>query len=415
MRKNVLGPFRGLRAPRIPTAMITGSSGKTTTSRMLANILASAGHTVGLACTDGIYIAGRKVRDGDSTGYDGAKRVLAQKTIDAAVLETARGGLISSGLYTRRCHVAALLNVHHEQVGIDGIESVDAMSVHKRQVTDAATNRVILNLEDHLCRGISVQYVPSKVTFFAVDPHHSDIEERLSLGSRICTLDEANEWIVLISPDQACRKIVRVNDIPATMAGALQHNLLNAMAAVALADGLHVCTEAINQGLATFENSLDMNPGRFNIIYDYPFTVVLDRALSPASLRRSIDCFMRLPCEGQRLCMISAVGNRPDCTFDEMADVVAGQFVRYICFETDYFRRDRQRGEIARRLSQALLAQGVGEAQIACVETPGDALMHVKSSATSPDMVYINVISPNEFFQAARPVFANDQGQDPLQ
>lgn len=325
--------------------------------------------------------------------------MFAHKSIDAAVLETARGGLISSGLYTRRCHVAALLNVHPVQVGIDGINTVDEMAAHKRQVTDAAADRVILNLEDDLCRAMAVQYAPSKITFFCVDPRHSHIEERLSLGSRICTVDETSEWIVLMSPDRTHRKIVRVNNIPATMQGAVRHNLLNALAAAALADGLHVKTEAINQGLTTFENSPAMNPGRFNIIYDYPFTMVLDRATHPSSLGTSIECFMRLPCEGQRLCMVSAAGNRPDCTFDEMASVVAGRFAQYICFETDHFRRNRQCGEIAGRLSQGLLAHGVDEAQIVCAQTPGDAIMHLKSIATNHDMVYINAISPDELDQ----------------
>ncbi len=403
MRKNVLGPLRGLRAPRIPTAMITGSSGKTTTSRMLAHILACAGHTAGLACTDGIYIAGRKVRDGDSAGYDGAMRVFADKSIDAAVLETARGGLISSGLYTRRCHVAALLNVQTGQVGIDGIDTLDAMAAHKRQVTDAATDRVILSLDDDRCRSMADQYIPSKTTFFCIDPSRSDIAERITLGSRICTLDETGEWLVLISPEKAHQKIARVNDIPATMSGIVQHNLLNAMAAAALADGMQVATETIAQGLMAFENSLDMNPGRFNIIDDCPFTMVLDKALSPPSLRISIGGFLQLPCEGRRFCMISSVGNRPDSTFDEMASVIAGRFARYICFETDYFRRGRQSGEIARRLSQSLVARGVDEAHIICVETPGDALKHLKSLATGSDMVFANMLSPDELDQVAGP------------
>ncbi|MEO1158922.1 MAG: Mur ligase family protein [Pseudomonadota bacterium] len=387
--------------------MITGSCGKTTTSRMLADILVCAGHAVGIACTDGVYAAGRKVRDGDSAGYDGAKRVFADKSIDAAVLETARGGLISSGLYTRRCHVAALLNVQSEQVGIDGIETLEAMAKHKAQVTDAATDRVILNLDDEHCRDMAARYAASKITFFSIDPHNNNIEERLAQGSRICTLDEAKEWIVLKPPDQAQWKMVRVDDIPATMSGIVQHNLLNAMAAAALADGMEVTAEAIARGLTAFENSLEMNPGRFNIIHDCPFTVVLDRALSPPSLMRSIEGFMKLPCDGRRLCMISAVGNRPDCTFDEMASLVAGRFVRYICFETDYYRRDRQPGEIARRLSQSLAARGVDEAHIACVETPGDALKLLKSQAAGSDLVYANMMSPDELDQAAGPTYGN--------
>ncbi len=399
MRKNVFGPLRGLRAPRIPTAMITGSNGKTTTSRMLANILACAGRTVGLACTDGIYVAGQRIEAGDRSGYDGARRVFAQQSIDAAVLETARGGLISSGLYTRRCHVAALLNVNPVHVGIDGINSVDAMAVHKRQVTDAATDRVILNLEDNLCRAMAAQYTPSKITFFCIDPHHGDVEDRLSRGSRICTLDETSEWVVLMSPDRTHRKIVRVSNVPATMNGTVHHNLLNALAAAALADGLHVTIEAINQGLATFENSPAMNPGRFNIIHDHPFTMVLDRATHPPSLETSVACFMQLPCEGRRLCMISTPGNRPDHAFNEMASVVAGRFAQYVCFETNYFRRGRQSGDIAGRLSQGLVAHGVDQAQIVCAQSPGDAVMHLKSLATNHDLVYVNAISPDELEQ----------------
>ena len=363
---------------------------------MLSHVLRKAGYKVGLACTDGVYVDDKLIKAFDYSGYKGAKLAFKQSEISAAVLETARGGLISSGLYTRACHVAALLNIQHEQIGIDGINSLEEMALHKRQVTDAARDRVILNFDDDLCRQIASNYNPSKLTFFSIRLRDSRIEEWLAAGSKACVIDDTGEWLVIVSPDQASCKIARINDIPATMGGLLEHNVQNALAVAALASGLGVGSDAIREGLNAFENTPEMSPGRFNIIHEYPFRIVLDRAISPPSLTRSIEAFMKLPVQGRRYCMISAVGNRPDDTYNQMAEIVAGKFELYFCFETDYFRRSRQPGEIARRLGSGLKTYGVRDDQIICLATPQEAVTRLFASCSARDVAFVNMLSPKE-------------------
>jgi UDP-N-acetylmuramyl tripeptide synthase len=144
LRRSIILPFRRAWLRRIPTAFVTGTKGKTTTTRMLAHILAEAGHTVGVASTDGITIGAERVGEDDSAGYAGAARVLNDPSISAAVLETARGSLLQLGLYIDRCDVAALLNIGREQVGIDGIDTLEQMTKLKRKVIDAARKTVVL-------------------------------------------------------------------------------------------------------------------------------------------------------------------------------------------------------------------------------------------------------------------------------
>ena len=163
---------------RIPTAMVTGTFGKTTTALMLASILASAGHTVGSATTESIRIGSEDIALGDFAAFDGASVVLRDATVTAAVLETARGGLIKRGMYLDRCDVAALLNVEREQIGIDGIETLDDMAALKRKVLDAARNAVVLNADDPRCLALAPEFASSMATVDSYRQAFRDLRAR---------------------------------------------------------------------------------------------------------------------------------------------------------------------------------------------------------------------------------------------
>jgi cyanophycin synthetase len=173
---------------RIPTALITGSNGKTTTARMLDHILREEGHVVGTATTDGVTIDGETVAEGDVAGPSGASIVLRDPTVSAAVLETARGGILKRGIYLDRCEVSALLNVQQEQVGIDGIETLDDMARLKRKVIETARRAFVLNAQDPLCMAISRSLPVARTILFSLEASAEDALAHLRAGGTVVTL-----------------------------------------------------------------------------------------------------------------------------------------------------------------------------------------------------------------------------------
>jgi cyanophycin synthetase len=388
VRRFAVVPLRRFAHRGVPIAMVTGSCGKTTTTRMLAHILAQAGHTVGFCSTEGVVIGGEVIDPGDRANYFGAATVLQHPAVTAAVLEVARGGLLSHGRYLDRCDVAALLNIENEQVGIDGIDSLDAMARHKQQVIDAARKAVVLNADDWRCAAMADEYPRARVTLFSRHPDQPTCADHLRRGGALVTLagSEARAAIVF-RRDAASERILAVADLPSALGGAVQHNVANAMAAIALARGMGIDTAAIAGALATFANTFEQSCGRFNLVPGYPFAVLLDYGSSPPAVRSTVAAIDRLEVAGRRLCMISAVGNRPDSAYDEIAEAVAGHFDHYVCYDDAAYRRQREVGEIAHRIRDGLLARGIpddlidvafeiqpGLAQLAEIAQPGDLL-----------------------------------------
>jgi len=179
VRRYTLLPARRIWGPHIPIAMITGTKGKTTTTRMLAHILSEAGHRVGFSSSDGVVINGVYVSRYDAGGYSGAREVLTNRSITAAVLETCRGGLLRSGFYFDRCDVAALLNVGREQIGIEGIDTVEQMTALKRRVIDAARGIVVLNADDAQCCTLIGQYPTHRVVLFSLEMENRLVQDHI--------------------------------------------------------------------------------------------------------------------------------------------------------------------------------------------------------------------------------------------
>jgi len=353
----LLLPLRRLSRRSIPTAFITGTKGKTTTTRMLANILREAGHAVGFTSTDGVAIRGEFVSEKDSAGYGAAARVLNDRSVTAAVLELARGDLLKRGLYLDRCDVAALLNVGREQVGINGIDTLEQMASLKRKVVDAARKTVVLNADDRLCRGLIGEFPVERTTLFSFSPRSKPVKEHLKRGGvAFCLHDSGAQEIVRWQGQQA-RTIVSIAELPSTWGGVVRHNIANAMAAAALADGLGISSEIVRAGLRSFE--LTDSPGRFNIIRERPFLLIVDRAMSPPAAEALAKCLATIPVQGQRMCMLTTVGNRPAWHYRELIAPLADSFDHFICYESARYRRGRAPGEILALLRSELLRRGI--------------------------------------------------------
>ncbi len=390
--QNVVAPIVDLAFPdggtgRIPIALVTGSNGKTTTTRMLARILTAAGHRVGVATTDGVQVGDEWLLEGDVAGTRGAPVVLQEPTVTAAVLETARGGILQRGIYVEECDVAALLKVQPEQVGIDGIDTVEDMARVKRKVLDTARNGFVLNADDDMCRAMAGDFPRDKTILFSMDPASAFARVHREQGGRVVTLAESGGAEVLVRQDAdgATDTVIGVAEIPATLGGRVRHNVENALAATALAWAMGIDRTVIAEGLRAFGADLGSSPGRFNLLDGFPAKVLLDYAHNPPALRQSMAALATLPREGRRVIVLTSPGNRPDDQIRDCGRAVAGNADFYVCMERLDRRRGRSEGEIARLLSEGLAESGVAADRIRLAVTQEQAVAVGAGLVREPD------------------------------
>ena len=375
---------------RIPTAMITGSNGKTTTTRMLDHILRAAGHIVGSTTSDGITINGEMITEGDLTGPAGASVVMRDPMVTAAVLETARGGLLLRGIYLDECDVSALLNIAWEQVGIDGVDTLEDMAKLKCKVLEPARKQVILNAEDEFCLGIAKEFPLHFVTMFAMDVNSPGAVAHRGAGGTVVTLRQEGdqEWIV-ICDKKGSVDVVAVEDIPATFGGEVRLNVANALAATALAHNMQIAAQVIAAGLRAFNTSLAHSSGRFNILDEFPMPVMFDYAHNPKAIETVLKAITRFRAKGRNICALTTPGNRIDQHIVDCARAVAGQFDFYICFEREEWRRGRPAGDISERLQNALLELGIKKENTLRVLTSESAMSAAASMAGNDDFILV--------------------------
>lgn len=384
--RNVL--FRRIWHKDLPIAMITGSHGKTTTSRMLANILKHAGHTVGLANSDGVFIDSVQQKPGDGAGYYGARRVLNNKTVTAAVLETGAGSVSLNGLYVERCNVATLLNLFPEHIGEYRVKSADHLAKLKRQIVSCANDALIVNMEDEHCLQMMGDIRPSRLIAYALNPDNADLAAALAAGHTCLTTDRDRQYILLKKQGDTDQVIARVDQIPATSSGLVFHNVANAMAAAGLALGLGVDLQWIREGLESFDQSIDRFATRFNIITDHEFEIIIDKALGPAALSQSLAAQDRLRVAGKKYCLLTSLGNRSDDVLEKMSEQLVGKFDRYIVHDVAGFRRGKPAGEVVVRYVNALRKCGVPQDAIIPADDVADAIDKLGPLLASGDRVF---------------------------
>ncbi len=344
---------------RIPVASITGTNGKTTTSRMLAHILKTAGHVVGMTSTDGVYIDGRLSVKGDMTGPTSAHIVLRDPTVDIAVLETARGGLLRSGLGYRRCDVSACLNISSDHLGLKGIDTLEQLAELKRIVVEVARDTAVLNADDDLCLKMADYTQAEHVCYVTMNPAHALVKEHIRAGGRAMVLEQGiNGDMITLYDNGTHFQLVWTHQIPATMEGKATHNVQNAMFAAALAYSLGKSLDDIRHGLRSFNSTIFQAPGRMNVFDEHPFRVILDYGHNPAAIHSICQLVDRLDVTGRRICVLAAPGDRRDEDICAIADEASGHFDHYIC-RADDRRRGRGEDEVPKMLRDQLLANGI--------------------------------------------------------
>ena len=271
---------------RVPIAAVTGTNGKTTTARMLAHIAKMAGYTPGLTTTDGVYIDGARTVEGDMTGPVSARMVLADPQIDLAVLETARGGLVRSGMGVGEVDVGAVINVASDHLGLKGIDTLEQLAEVKRIVVEVARECAVLNADDPNVMKMSAYTDAKVICYVTMNPSHPLVREHIRAGGRACALEAGvNGHMITLYDKGSHIPLLWTHLIPATLEGRAMHNVQNAMFAAAMAYSLGIKLDAIRQGLRTFDSTFFQAPGRMNVFNEHPFKVLFDYGHNAHALR----------------------------------------------------------------------------------------------------------------------------------
>jgi cyanophycin synthetase len=380
--RDVAGPVVDMLFPpdtpsRIPIAAVTGTNGKTTTSRMLAHILKMSGRTVGLTSTDGVYIDGKLSVPGDMTGPVSAQMILRDPSVDAAVMETARGGMLRSGLGFPECNVACCINVTADHLGV------------KRVPIEIATDAAVLNADDPLCLQMADYTNADKLSYVTMNPGHPLVKRHIQAGGQAFVLEQGmNGHLISIYDNETHTPLVWTHLIPATIEGRALHNVQNAMFAAALAYNMGISLEDVRQGLRTFDSSFFQAPGRMNIYDEHPFRVILDYAHNPAAVKAMCDLVDRFETDGKRIVVLSAPGDRRDEDIREIAAIASGHFDYFICRRDDN-TRGRGDDEVAVMLKNRLLEEGISPDQIEVVPDEQEANTRALEMAQPGDLILV--------------------------
>ncbi|MFK8011383.1 MAG: cyanophycin synthetase [Marinicellaceae bacterium] len=373
----------------IPIAAITGTNGKTTTSRMLSHILKTCGHVVGNTATEGVYIDGNLTVKGDMTGPMASHIVLRDPTVDVAVLETARGGIVRAGLGYSASNVSACLNISSDHLGIKGIDTLEQLAEAKRVVVEVAKDVAVLNADDHLCLQMADYTKAKKVCYVTMNPGHLLVKEHIKQGGMAFVLEQGiNGDMITIYDNGAHIPLLWTHLIPATIEGKATHNVQNAMFAAALAYSMDKDLDQIRHGLRTFDSTFFQAPGRMNQYDEHPYKVILDYGHNPAAIKVVCQTIDRFEVAGKKTCVLSAPGDRRDQDIMDIAQEAYGHFDHYI-LKADDNRRGRDDREVPLMLQKQLIELGLNEDQTEIIADEETAIESALQQAQDGDLLLI--------------------------
>ena len=335
---------------RIPVIAVTGTNGKTTTTRLIAHLLAAHGLRTGMTNTDGVYINGRQTDSGDCSGPKSARNVLMHPDVDAAVFEVARGGVLREGLGFDRCEVAVVTNIGSgDHLGLNYITTVEDLAVLKRVIVQnvAPTGYAVLNAADAMVTRMAPA-CPGKVIFFAADRHHPLMATHRAQGKRTVFVDGA----MLVAAEGSRVERIALQGIPVTRGGTIGFQVENAMAAVAAAWAVNLSWDTIKSGLASFVTDTHNAPGRFNVMDYAGATVIADYGHNPDAMQALVAAVNAMPAE-RRSVVISGAGDRRDSDISDQTVILGAAFDDVILYQ-DAAQRGRADGEVMSLLRQGL-------------------------------------------------------------
>ncbi|MGH2675087.1 MAG: Mur ligase family protein [Actinomycetota bacterium] len=352
------GPGPSVLAPDFPVVAVTGTNGKTTTVRLLAHLIGGAGRSVAYTSTDGVYVDGRLVEEGDYSGPSGAEMALAQPGVEAAVLEVARGGILLKGMGTAHNDVAVVTNVSADHLGLHGVFTVDQLAEVKATITRITRpdGWCVLNADDP--RVLAMRRVARGRPFlFSMDPDHPAL--RTVLGERGRAMAPIDGWLALLRPGRSIDPMIRLEEVPVTLAGISSNHVQNAMAATAAALGVGVGRDDVVRGLRTFVLDPDRNPGRANLFELDRRIVVIDYAHNEAGMHGLVEICRGLRAPGAKVWIAyGSAGDRSEEIMHALGYVAARRADHVAVVELHRYLRGRDPGDVVERLRAGALDGG---------------------------------------------------------
>ena len=367
---------------RIPIISITGTNGKTTTTRLLAHILKNSGRTVGFTTTDGTYIGNQCIVQGDNTGPVSAHLVLKDPTVDVAVLETARGGIIRAGLGFDYCDIGIVTNIAADHLGMKDINTLEDLARVKSVVPRAVSRKgyAVLNAEDEHVYAMR-ERVEGHVVLFSMDENNKNIQRQAKRGRISCVYE--NGYITILKGKWKVR-IEKAVNIPLSYGGRAEFMIQNVLAAT-LACFVHgVSIEDLRVGLTTFNAGTAQTPGRLNFIEVGDATVLMDYAHNPAGLLGLTKFVTKLP-NKYRTILLNVAGDRRDNDIIEFGKIAADAFDRIVIRQGHYLR-GRPEEDIYRLLQEGI-AQSENTPQVRIIADSREAIAHAVKNCRKGELV----------------------------
>ncbi len=393
---------------RIPIVAVTGTNGKTTTSRMIAHIFKGMGRKVGMTSTDGVVIDERLVIRADASGPKSARMVLQNPRVDFAVFEVARGGILREGLGYERNDVAVVLNVAPDHLGLRGIDTLEQLAAVKRVVVEAVPRNGfgVLNADDDLVRAMR-RACSGEVVWFSMAAADSEVREMIDnhcrRGGRAVVLDRSDLGdMVVIRHGRRALQLAWTHLLPATFGGKAKMNVQNAMAAAGAAFAAGAPLHDIRQGLRTFTTNYYLSPGRLNQVDVHGVSVLVDYCHNAPGMRALGDFVEELAAsqaqtselgKPSRIGMIATAGDRRDDDMRELGAIAAEHFDVVVVRE-DASLRGRLRGDVATLVADGVrtrMADGVRCKQVEIVLDEIEATRHCMARANPGDLVVLCV------------------------
>jgi cyanophycin synthetase len=372
--------------PKVPVVAVTGTNGKTTTSRMIAHIGRAAGLHVGWSSTDGVYFDGELVKYGDFSGPSGAGQVLSQPGVQLAVTETARGGILRRGVGVAYNDVSVVTNVTADHLGLGGIDTVDQLAEVKAVITKITRPRgwCVVNGDDPRTFGMRLGS-PAKCWVFSRDPDSPSIRTVLDEGGRATTVLDG--FITVLDNTRDAEPLVKVVDVPMTLSGLSHYNVENALAAASAALGLGLPRAAVIEGLSSFTPG-ENNPGRMNMYTVRDFTVVIDLAHNEAGLEALLEIMNGVREQGSRLLLaLGSPGDRADDMVSAMGAIGARGADRVVIGHKGDYLRGRPPEELEAVFREGTSSVGVDD--VPSFSTELEAAQALVAEAKAGDVVAI--------------------------
>ena len=388
------GPRPHLPTPHVPVVAITGTNGKSTTTRLIAHIAREAGRRVGMTNSDGIYVRDELVEPGDWTGFGGAGRVLAEPGLQLAVLETARGGILLRGIGYPANDVAVVTNVSADHLGLQGIDTLDELAEVKATVVRITRRSgwAVLNADDPRVWAMRRETRAGWYAF-SLEPESAAVGEALARGGRAAVLRDG--VVTLLRANARPRRIAPVAELPVTFGGLSTYNVANALAAAAATDALGFSAARIAAGLRSFTLDTGANPGRLNLYERRGTLVLIDFAHNEAGLQGLLDVARQLvqrPGTSRRRGLVRlAVGTAGDRTDEILRNLGrlagAGADDVVICEKRHYLRGRDLAG--MNRILRAGVQEGGFTGTVEALPTELAALQALLARARKGDVVAV--------------------------